>query len=235
MKKIALAIVCSVAMSGVAFAQGDLTWANFGGNLIAQTNTSVSTLFGGTGTGGTSGNTVGNATLGYYYELLYTSYSGSQVAVPDSLANLITWSDTGLAATNGINSNGRIAAINPNLQATVPWAQGTTKSVMLVGWSANLGSSWLVVSNELVSGSYLTVLGSQNGFFGMSATGYLSPNTAPANGAVVFNASATANGLPINSIASPMQLYLLPVPEPATMALVGLGGLSLMLFRRQRK
>jgi hypothetical protein len=30
-------------------------------------------------------------------------------------------------------------------------------------------------------------------------------------------------------------LYLTPVPEPATPTLAGLGGLSLMLFRRQRK
>jgi hypothetical protein len=30
-------------------------------------------------------------------------------------------------------------------------------------------------------------------------------------------------------------LYLVPVPEPTTLALAGLGGLSLLLFRRQRK
>jgi uncharacterized protein (TIGR03382 family) len=29
--------------------------------------------------------------------------------------------------------------------------------------------------------------------------------------------------------------FIIPVPDPATMALAGLGGLSLLLFRRQRK
>jgi hypothetical protein len=33
-----------------------------------------------------------------------------------------------------------------------------------------------------------------------------------------------------------MQLYLLPVaPEPGTLALAGLGGLTLFLFRRRQK
>jgi hypothetical protein len=49
----------------------------------------------------------------------------------------------------------------------------------------------------------------------------------------VFGTTATAQGLPIQSLLTP--LYLVPVPEPTTLALAGLGGLSLLLFRRQRK
>ena len=52
-------------------------------------------------------------------------------------------------------------------------------------------------------------------------------------GATVFGTAASAQGLPIFSLLTP--LYLVPVPEPTTLALAGLGGLSLLLFRRQRK
>jgi hypothetical protein len=245
MKKLVLTTVCALAVSGAAFAQGTVTWANFGAAFIAQTNSSSSPLFGGTGVGGTAGfGAINNA---YYYELLYnTAFAGSQVANPTA-AQLFggTWLDTGLQAVNGPGQNGRIVGNPANTGANLPatWNTGTTNNVILVGWSADLGTTWLSVSNILAALSngnntpLATQLAGQQGFFGDSVTGFINPSpTGTSPGAIVFGPSAIASGLPINNPSgSPAQLYLLSVPEPATMALVGLGGLSLMLFRRQRK
>jgi hypothetical protein len=64
-------------------------------------------------------------------------------------------------------------------------------------------------------------------------SGYLSPGSGNP-GVSVFSTSPQSYGLPINSVD--MQLYLLPVaPEPGTLALAGLGGLTLFLFRRRQK
>jgi hypothetical protein len=235
MKKLVLTTVCALAVTGAAFAQGFANWgsASFT-SITAQTNTAVGPLFGGAGTGGTVGNT-GSATgtgLGYDYELLYTSYSGggSLPTIPN-LTSLLTWQDAGLSATNG-NTAGRLQVINGNAAAAVPWAAGTTDSIVLVGWSANLGSTWGAVSNELANDTYLAVLAGQLGFFGVSNTGFIAAGASSISGATVFASGPVANtGTPIFSLNT--QLYGLAVPEPATMALVGLGGLSLMLFRRR--
>lgn len=238
MKKIVLTIVCALATTGAAFAQGTLAWNTISpAAMTAQTNaTAYSPLFGGFGSpvGGAVGATGSGSTSGlqYYYELLYTTYSGSQIAQPTSISSLLSWSDTGLTATNS-SVAGFLNPVGPNVSASVAgWANGTTNSIMLVGWSANLGTDWATVSAELNDGSYISVLAGQNGFFGMSTTGYINPNLAPAGGAVLFGTSPTANGLPIKSLNT--QLYLLPVPEPTTIALAGLGGLSLLLFRRRK-
>jgi len=236
MKKIVLTTVCVLAMTGAAFAQGLVNWGSISfGAMTAQTNSTTYSPFfgGGSAVGGAVGGTSGSS-LNTYYELLYTSYTvGGPAATIPTFASLLTWSDSGLTATNA-GSTGRLTPVNGNSSAAVPWAAGVTDSIVLIGWSANLGSSWGVVSNELKSGSYQTVLAGQQGFFGVSTTGYLTGSVAPAPGAAVFNNAATANGLPIFSLNT--QLNLLPtVPEPATMALMGLGGLSLLLFRRQRK
>jgi hypothetical protein len=237
MKKLVLTTVCALAMTGAAVAQGLVNWGSISFSaMTAQTNsTQNSPFFGGAAV---SGGAVGATAIGgpgFYYELLDNSYTvGGPAATIPTLASLLTWSDTGLGATNNASGTaGRLNPIAPNASATVPWAAGVTDSIVLIGWSANLGSSWGVVSNELKSGSYQTVLAGQQGFFGVSATGYITGNTAPSPGATMFGTAASANGLPISSLNT--QLYLLPVPEPATMALMGLGGLSLLLFRRQRK
>ena len=55
---------------------------------------------------------------------------------------------------------------------------GTTDSIVLVGWSADLGSSWSSVSNLLAAAAagnnapLQAQLAGQQGFFGVSTTGY---------------------------------------------------------------
>jgi hypothetical protein len=176
----------------------------------------------------------------YDYELLYSPWTGS--IATDAHVWDGTWKDTGLGATN--TYNGRLQASgasgNIDLSSTIGWSNPTTNNLVLVGWSATLGTSWVQVSNECVLASanpnhYFTIAGDQQNqilcFFGESTFGYLKPNSATP-GATIFGTSAGANGLPILSLNT--QLYEVPIPEPVTFALVGLGGLSLLLFRRRK-
>jgi hypothetical protein len=244
MKKLVLTTVCALAMTGAAFAQGFANWGSAPfGSITAQTNTASSPLlYGGPGTGGVVGNTAGAATSTFLYELLYTTYTGDGTTLPSipSLTSLLQWQDAGLSATNS-NTAGRLTVVNPNSAATVPWAAGVTDSIALVGWSANLGFTWGTVSNilrQVSLGNYNPLnaaLGGSQGFFGISTTGFIAAGSSSITGATVFNnAPVLGTGTPIFSLNTPLFLVN-PVPEPATMALMGLGGLSLLLFRRQRK
>jgi hypothetical protein len=90
-------------------------------------------------------------------------------------------------------------------------------SIALVGWSANEGSTWSTVSSELKNGTWAG-LGNFGAEFGSVSPSNGSPGTTPT---AIFGNST-------------LVLYTVPVPEPATLALAGLGGLS-MLFLRRRK
>lgn len=215
-----------------ALAQGKVNWSSISASFVtAQTNAQTySPLFGAGSTGaGTVGATAGTAD-GFYYALLFNGVSvpasGVGVAQPTTLAGLAAWNDTGLKGMNNTTAGRLSVTGTTGTSVTVPWAVGVTQNVMLVGWSANLGSTW---SAALTSLNSLNFVG--NGFFGMSTTGYIAAGSADP-GTAVFGSSDAGAGLPIRSLLT--QLYLVPVPEPSTLALAGLGAASLLLFRRRK-
>jgi len=237
MKKLLLTLG-AMAMTSGAFAQGYVTFGN-GTQTQVDTNLSTSPFFGGTG-GGQAGfasasdpkGTLNGASANYYVALLTESYSGSLTSDTNVFDG--TWSFTGLQTQNAPSGQpGKVVQITD--QQTVNWNVGTTQQFILAAWSANLGSTWGTVSNELATGTFASVLAGANGFFGVSAVSFAAAQPAPSAPAAILwssNQGAQSYGTPITTgIAT----YLLPVPEPTTLALAGLGGLALALFRRQRK
>jgi len=245
MKKLVLTSVCTLAVAGAALAQGTVNWSISPGDYSAQTNsTQYSPLLGGgAAANGAVGRTLGAGASGgggYYIELLTQAYTGNgstvagggTVASPTTLSQLAGWSDTGLGGTNN-PSSGVAVTIGSSSQAVANnWAAGTTQSVMIVEWSANLGSTFANALAALNTPSTLAALTS-NAFFGESVTGYLISGSGNP-GVTVFagNQGNGTSGVPIFN--QNVQLYLVPVPEPSTIAMAAFGGLSLLALRRKK-
>jgi hypothetical protein len=187
-------------------------------------------------TGGTSGklNSTANS---YYFELLEISDPSGSTTLPSNLSwngtqvtGLGSWSDSSVSGTNATGINGgKISAISavPGTAAS-GWAGGSTNFFIVVGWSANEGSSWSTVATEATSGNW-TTLGA-NSAFGWSLVGYGPSATSPNPGFSVFGTATPG------AINTPFTLTAIaaPIPEPGTMALAALGGASLLMFRRKK-
>lgn len=105
---------------------------------------------------------------------------------------------------------GRLAVVNGSTSATTPvgWNAGTTNYIIMVGWSANLGTTWTAAKATINSPTALAAVSSQ-AFFGISSVGYINPNTVgSALGATLFGTTATSNGRPI--LSTNTTLYLVP-------------------------
>jgi hypothetical protein len=232
MKRLIHLSVFILAANASALAQSTVDWGSIPFiAMTAQTNGIQSSPFVGyVGPGGGGQGPIASATSSerFYFALLYQAFNGFQANQPVTVAALDTWQFTGLMATNS-NIAGRLVPIAPNFAAPVPWPAGVTNNIMMVGWSANLGSSWATVSNVLNNWPAMqnNVVG--DAYFGTSATGYIAPHDNISPGASVFGSGATADGLPIYSLNT--QLYFITVPEPGTLALAGLGSLFLIALR----
>lgn len=237
MKKLILTIG-AVAVAGAVFAQGNVNWSGPSFSFVtAQTNAGTYSSFfigGSTARTGTTSGTVTSAATSptaYYFELLVGSVYTGTVNTPTTLSSLASWTDTGLQMTNGMVS-GRLSCINPNTDLTVgAMSSSVSNQIILVGWSANLGTTWSAALAKLQADSGWT----GDAFFGASSVGYIqaSPTSQTGNAVSIFGSAAGGSGMPIYSLNT--QLYLVStVPEPGTLALAALGGASLLLFRRKK-
>jgi hypothetical protein len=205
MKKI-LSTIAILAVASAGFAQGFVTLNNNTGTLFS-----------------TNGTAAGEpaSTSAYYFDVLVETWTGSLVAATG--ANAVTganWLDTGVVTPNtSTGQPGRILAQSGVSAAN--WAVGVTNEFIIVGWTANLGATWALAEANLASG-----------WFGQTPVSFeASGAAAPGTPSTLWSASLGAQTYG-NPIAA--GLNLAPIPEPTTLALAGLGSLSLLLFRRRK-
>jgi len=148
----------------------------------------------------------------------------------------------------------------PQTFTSSDWASTTYPTSPPNPWTISLGSdSWSLTQPTVTTGTIygtgqtvptypgvLTLLGGTSASADLTAASGLDFASYTGSGVLVFGTSGTGTytgsgtglffggGADLSGTASVTYTYA-PVPEPASLGLAGLGGLSLMLFRRQRK
>ncbi len=209
-----------------------------------------------TNTGSISGVAIGTTGAAYDYELLDLTQAqfngltaGQQTGIYSLASNqsdISLWTDSGISGANaattiaagGVNGpggGGGTSVANWGLPTGGTYNTGSINYYTIVGWSATMGN-WSTVEAELLAGDLSTGV---NQFFGQTLTAYNYAGGANSLNAVnLWGGSATTSnagtGLPNSGNGSLVLSAIAPVPEPATLALAGLGGIS-MLFLRRRK
>jgi hypothetical protein len=173
-------------------------------------------------TGAVSGWT-SRSSFGLYYFMLLTATSTTSEDYGNPLGpdwNVVTYASGGIAyGTNNVAA-GSVTGMSGTAGFASDLTLGITYDDMVVGWSASLGTAWDQVLPQVETGDWIT-----QGYFGYSNVGTITPAAYPASGTEIFSGTSAQQGQTI--------LYFVE-PEPTTLALFGLGGLS-MLFLRRRK
>jgi len=234
MKKI-FAILFAASAVTLAQAQGTIDINNGSAAFLISTNN------GSAGSGLASGNvgkTVTSPAGSYDYVLLvqaYTATTPSASPLSGAWTPTITGANFAAAAGGVLGQGGATGAATPSGSWGAPTGGSASTSAEdyyeLVGWSSNLGTTWSTVSGELNNNWQGFTTG--QGVFGESAIGYgysgggsFSVNAPSIWGVSANEPGGLASGFVLNGIS--------PIPEPTTLALAGLGGLSLLAFRRKK-
>jgi len=173
-----------------------------------------------------------------YYFALFSSVSGTSengnsaavvgaAAANNTAASYVisdnTWTFDGYAAS--VAQVGRFAAttVDTANYTQIP-GQPASAQFVIIGWSANIGSTVASLT------SFFANNGPANGFVGESAiSGNIGTGTAGTLNSPPSLLGGSAPSIPAFDLG-----YTQPTPEPTTLALAGLGGLSLLAFRRKK-
>jgi hypothetical protein len=158
-------------------------------------------------------------------------YSGG-ATVSATLANVLTggWILTGAMGTNVLAAGG-IGGGSGITKTTTGDPVGFTNQFVVVGWSSNLGTDWATIANGLQNSDGLHISFNPGGYIGISSVGtgmgFDSDLGDPPE--IIFGSFAgpISTGFTLFSTS--------PIPEPATISLVVLGGLSLLALRLRNK
>jgi len=166
----------------------------------------------------------------FAFELLYANVGMSASATNISLpSNLALWTDSTVGGVNGFGLNRGKLTAGGSVSASGWVAPGVSydnaRNFIIVGWSTTLGSTWANVVN-LINGAGLDSVAGVN-FFGTTtlSTGFAGGGSVPLP-AVNEWANVASGTLVLQQVV--------PTPEPGTIALAGLGGLSLLALRRKK-
>jgi hypothetical protein len=225
MKKI-LTIAAVVALGTVVSYSQGLISIN---SAVSQVSTNT--------TAGVSGKATG-AGNPFLFEVLYssdTTLTGSANnilgAINGGSNNIALWTDSTVSGNNGTGLGGGKIVSGSSVAATGWTVPGVVydnaRAVIVVGWSASYGANWTTVAS-LIQGAGL----SAGGFFGTSAVGlsYAGGGSSGLPAVNVFAGGGAGGIIPNTFLLNQVTI----IPEPTTMALAGLGGLSLLLFRRRK-
>jgi len=225
MKKFILSSVVVAAASG-AFAQGVVSFQN---NSASGSQISVNS---------TPGSTTATKTLGannYYYEFFYSltsvaTVNGSASAIIPPSTPLAAgtfgiqaagFTDSGLEAASTATAGRVLGTLNASIAAL---SAGSSYTGFVIGWSANIGSTFSALQSFLASPS--STIGGNPTYVGESAVGTF---TAGGGSTPVPNVLATSPAIPGFILGQ-----VNAVPEPSSIALAALGGLSLLGLRRKK-
>lgn len=227
MKKALTIITITAGLAVSSQAQGLI---NFNNSSSAGTKISVNSTLGGAATGLA---TIAVATPTYYYAL-FSSVSATTVSGSGSSAVIPTQSGAGSYAFSDANWTFQTYAqagttragqlTGPTSYAVTGIGGGSTGQFVVLGWSSNIGSTVASVQSFLAG----TDNGVTSGFVGESA---VSGTLTLGNGSGITTPTLFGTAAPL---LSGFTLGTVTVPEPTSIALGVMGGLSLLALRRKK-